>query len=60
MAYTYIGNIRHAPTGRHMMTQIFISYARKDGRNLALQLQTDLQTDGYDVWLDTSDIDTGL
>jgi len=39
--------------------KIFISYARKDGRDLALRLQNSLTTRGYDVWLDTSEIDGG-
>lgn len=39
------------PTAR-----IFLSYARKDGRVLALKLRNDLIKKGYDVWLDTSDI----
>lgn len=39
--------------------KIFISYARKDGRDLALRLQNSLITHGYDVWLDTSEIDGG-
>ena len=38
---------------------IFISYARKDGRDLALRLQADLSADGHAVWLDTADIDGG-
>jgi hypothetical protein len=37
-------------TKRH----IFISYARRDGRDLALRLQADLMSDGYEIWLDTS------
>ncbi|MCL4253167.1 MAG: TIR domain-containing protein, partial [Anaerolineae bacterium] len=38
---------------------IFISYARKDGRELATKLHASLTALGYDVWLDTSDIDGG-
>ncbi|MBZ0280696.1 MAG: TIR domain-containing protein [Anaerolineae bacterium] len=40
-------------------TQIFISYARKDGRELALRLQADLQNAGLSAWLDTNEIDGG-
>jgi len=42
-----------------MTHKIFISYARKDGRDLALKLQTTLQAQDFDVWLDTSEIDGG-
>lgn len=38
------------------MSSVFLSYARKDGRDLALKLQADLINAGFDVWLDTSDI----
>jgi hypothetical protein len=38
---------------------IFISYARKDGQELAQQLQRDLNAAGYQVWLDTSQIGGG-
>ncbi len=38
---------------------IFISYARKDGRDLALRFQTDFQAAGYKVWLDTAQLETG-
>ena len=41
------------------MAYIFISYARQDGRELALRLQDDLRRDGHHVWLDTSDISGG-
>ena len=43
----------------HTRPQIFISYARRDGRDLALRLQADLIAADYDVWLDTSEIDGG-
>src|SRR5687767_8374868 len=42
-----------------MTKQIFISYARIDGRSLALKLQKDLAERGYTVWLDTSEIEGG-
>ena len=38
---------------------IFISYARKDGRDLALRLRGDLIERDYDVWLDTAEIEGG-
>jgi len=38
--------------------KIFISYARKDGRELAMKLWRDLQSE-YEVWLDTSEIEGG-
>jgi hypothetical protein len=41
------------------MAYIFISYARQDGRELALRLRDDLKRGGHDVWLDTSDISGG-
>ncbi|MDX2077823.1 MAG: TIR domain-containing protein, partial [bacterium] len=39
--------------------KIFISYARKDGRELALRLQHDLTDFGFEVWLDTNEIQAG-
>lgn len=42
-----------------MPQKLFISYARKDARDLALKLHTDLVKRGYEVWLDTSEIDGG-
>ncbi|MGJ3240026.1 MAG: DarT ssDNA thymidine ADP-ribosyltransferase family protein [Anaerolineae bacterium] len=38
---------------------IFISYGRKDARDLALRLKDDLMAVGYSVWLDTSEIAGG-
>jgi len=38
---------------------IFISYARKDGSQLALRLQKDLTAAGFDVWLDTQRLHGG-
>lgn len=38
---------------------IFISYAREDGKDLALRLRDDLQTMGYTPWLDLSEIAGG-
>lgn len=35
---------------------VFISYARKDGAELANRLLIDLQSLGYDSWLDTKEI----
>ncbi|MBZ5520925.1 MAG: TIR domain-containing protein [Acidobacteriia bacterium] len=52
------------------MKKIFISYARKDGAELAQRLQSDLKARGYDAWLDkqrikggaswTTDIETAI
>jgi hypothetical protein len=42
-----------------MTEKLFISYARKDGRELALKLQADLQAEDFEVWLDTSEIEGG-
>jgi NB-ARC domain/TIR domain len=38
---------------------VFISYARKDGAQLAEQLLSDLRREGFDVWLDTQKIAGG-
>jgi hypothetical protein len=38
---------------------IFISYARRDGTELARRLKADLETNGFDAWLDTSEIAGG-
>ena len=34
--------------------RIFISYARKDGADLARRLQADLEKNNFDAWLDTN------
>src|ERR1035437_3884071 len=39
--------------------RIFVSYARKDGAELALRLQKDLTAAGVEVWLDTQRIGGG-
>lgn len=39
--------------------QIFISYARQDGKDLALRLRDDLKSVGYSPWLDLSEIQGG-
>ncbi|MFN8371805.1 MAG: DarT ssDNA thymidine ADP-ribosyltransferase family protein [Anaerolineae bacterium] len=41
------------------MATIFISYAREDGRALALRLRDDLNNAGHLAWLDTSEIQGG-
>jgi len=38
---------------------IFISYGRKDGRELAFRLRDDLMANGHFVWLDTEEIPGG-
>lgn len=38
---------------------IFISYARKDARDLALRLRDDLEEAGFAVWLDLSEVAGG-
>jgi hypothetical protein len=38
---------------------IFISYARKDSREIAGRLRDDLQAAGHRVWLDTTEIGGG-
>mgnify|MGYP000229642384 CR=1 FL=1 len=40
-------------------TNIFISYGRKDSRDLAIRLKDDLMAVGYSVWLDTNEIPGG-
>lgn len=40
-------------------TNIFISYGRKDARDLAHRLKDDLMAVGYSVWLDTNEIPGG-
>lgn len=39
--------------------RIFISYGRKDARDLAIRLRDDLQAMNYSVWLDLNDIAGG-
>ncbi len=41
------------------MTKIFISYGRKDGRDLAVRLRDDLMAVGFSVWLDLEEIPGG-
>src|SRR5436309_9220434 len=38
---------------------VFISYARKDGAELANRLAGDLKREGFEVWLDTREIAGG-
>src|ERR1035437_2630122 len=40
--------------------RIFVSYARKDGAELALRLQKDLTAAGFEVWIDTQRIEGGI
>jgi WD40 repeat protein len=40
-------------------SRVFISYARKDGSDLAEQLQSDLAKEGFDAWLDIKTISGG-
>ena len=39
--------------------RIFVSYARRDGAELALRLQQDLTSNGFDAWLDTQRLQSG-
>ncbi len=41
------------------LPSIFISYARRDARDLALRLQVELSANGYPVWLDLNNIPSG-
>lgn len=41
------------------LANIFISYGRKDAREFAFRLRTDLETAGWRVWLDVSEIGGG-
>ena len=38
---------------------VFLSYARKDGRDAALRLKDELEKESYQVWLDTRQIEGG-
>jgi WD40 repeat protein len=40
-------------------SRVFISYARKDGADLAQRLQSDLGKEGFDAWLDKQRIEGG-
>ena len=40
-----------------MTHQVFISYARRDGSQLAARLDRDLQAVGYSTWRDVRSID---
>ncbi len=40
-------------------SRIFISYAHRDGAELAQRLQTDLANEGFDAWLDTQRLHGG-
>jgi len=44
---------------KRALQRIFISYARLDGRQLALRLHKDLTAAGFDTWLDTTNIGGG-
>src|SRR5258706_1282624 len=39
--------------------RVFVSYARRDGSELAVRLQKDLMAAGFEVWLDTQRIGGG-
>lgn len=39
--------------------KIFISYAREDARDIAIQIHKDLTSAGHDAWLDLSKIEAG-
>jgi len=41
-------------------TFVFISYARKDGTDLAYRLRRDLEGNGYRAWLDACEIHGGV
>jgi len=45
--------------GRRNCTSVFISYARADGAELARRLCQDLNSAGFDAWLDTQRIAAG-
>src|ERR1035441_10682416 len=47
------------PMAKVRPKRIFVSYARRDGAELALRLQKDLTAVGCDVWLDTRRIGGG-
>src|SRR2546427_11342627 len=48
-----------SPMTKVNVQRIFVSYARRDGAELALRLQKDLTAAGFDVWLDTQRIGGG-
>jgi len=43
----------------HQHHRIFISYAHKDGKDLALRLQQSLKASGLDTWLDSQRLQGG-
>ncbi len=45
---------------RDLVARLFISYARKDGREFSDHLCRDLDARGHETWLDRSDITGGL
>src|ERR1700745_3330907 len=47
------------PMGSLARSRVFISYARKDGADLARCLQADLEERGFDPWLDTQRLSGG-
>src|SRR5262249_47485937 len=49
----------HPLAGGAALMRIFISYARRDGGDLALRLQRDLESRGYDAWLDQTRLHAG-
>ena len=55
----YLATSGHIIWDQTMPKNIFISYARRDGRMLALQLKADLEEATYPVWLDTAEIEGG-
>jgi len=49
----------HTETHQSNRRFIFISYARRDARDLAVRLRDDLLAGGHQVWLDTAEIEGG-
>ena len=49
----------HTETHQTKKRFIFISYARRDARDLAVRLRDDLLAGGHQVWLDTAEIEGG-
>jgi hypothetical protein len=47
------------PTSEHAGVRVFISYGRKDASELATRLATQLTKNGFDVWLDRSELRAG-
>lgn len=55
----YTSNTIPSQTKRRDINQVYISYVRRDGNEIALRFADSLQRDGFNVWIDSTSIQSG-